>query len=205
MRNRRTLRLIMALLVLLFIILAYFVVLLVGHHKLSKLSMQVIPTDSQLKLDGKKIQGKTLYVSPGTHTAEASKNGFTADSQTILVTKKGPNNVYLAPTPATTEALQWASNNPALEIQREKYAQIQQNKYQDTLLNKYPFLKYLPIETSKYVITYGRSVKYPDDPSHLAIFVHADTPGFQGAALDRLNSLGVDTPKQEIIYKKLLE
>ena len=64
MRNRRTLRLIMALLVLLFIILAYFVVLLVGHHKLSKLSMQVIPTDSQLKLDGKKNSRQDLVCKP---------------------------------------------------------------------------------------------------------------------------------------------
>src|SRR4051812_40262276 len=86
----------------LILILAVYIVLTQQHKGMAKIRIYVAPPDSQISIDGGQSSKKTIYVVPGKHSFIASRQDFTSDSETISAILKGPNNVYLAPTPKGT-------------------------------------------------------------------------------------------------------
>lgn len=170
------------------------------HKGMAKISVYLSPPDADVTMDGRQLSAKTVYVSPGNHTFTASRQDFTADTESISATPKGPNDVYLAPTPSGVAGQAWVSANQSQEITRQYYAGINQTRLQSLLSKKYPLVKYLPVDTVNFSISYGVSQKYPNDPTKIAIYVTA-LQANQPLAVHWIKYKGFDPNNYEIIYE----
>lgn len=198
--NKRVKLILLALLALAISLIVYTGVNYWRHRDLAKITIYVMPEDSNIKIDGQDTSKHSLYIAPGEHKFEASKDGFITDKGSIVATKKGPNDIYLTPTPQSAEALKWAADHPELEALRIQYAQINEAKRQAELKKRYPFLKYLPLETARYTITYGPSEKFPDDESAVTIYITAPSQT-RKLALDWIKFRGGDPATLDIVYQ----
>lgn len=106
-------------------------------------TIDVLPKDSVVTANGKKIANTTTYLTPGNYTFIAAKDGFSNASVTMAVSK---DNTYVGLTPAAVSdsAKQWLnSGNNALEQEgissrmAESTAQAQAVK--EPLLAKLPY------------------------------------------------------------------
>lgn len=184
----------------LLIILSLYIVLTIQHKGLAKIRVYVVPPDSKISRDGGQASKKTVYLSPGEHSFTASRQDFTSDTETLNATLKGPNTVYLAPTPKSPAGQQWVTAHPDLEKKREYYAGINQDRVQKLLNQTYPIVKDLPVDTVNFTITYGPSKKYPTDPSKIALYVSA-IPANQPLAIHWIKYKGYNPNNYEIIYQ----
>ncbi len=185
--------------VLVLAVIAYFVFIGIEHSRLAKVIISVAPEDSVVRLDGQITHHRTLYIKPGNHTFSASRTDFKDDSSTVNTKKGKTTNIYLLPQPVTAAALQFLKNNPKVQTEREGIASQKVAVTQALLLSKYPIIKYLPLVTRYYTINYGVSVKYPNDPDSIAIYVTSD-PANRDLALGWIKYKGFDPNKLEIIY-----
>jgi hypothetical protein len=177
----------------------YVVVLSVQHARMGKIVINVIPKDSIVLVDGKTSK-KTVYVKPGTHVVEATKDGFAPSTVSVSVNKQEVRNVYLLPTPVSAEAKQWLEDHPEIQRQREEFASANVSFLQKTIQSNYPIISYLPYETNNIKVNYGISLKYPNDPTKIAVYI-TSKPEDREVALDWIRAKGTDPSKLEIIYK----
>ena len=101
-----------------FLIVIYILFTAVSRIGKEKVSIEVIPKDATVYVDGKKIGSSDNYIKKGTYRFSAKKEGFKDDTQTITVPKGG---VYigLTPDPKSNKAIKWLQDNPKIQSQRE--------------------------------------------------------------------------------------
>lgn len=83
-------------------------------------------------------------------------------------------------------------------VQKESVAKT------DAYENTYPITKNLPLDISpEYRIDYGTSIKYPNDPSKIALYISANSSLNKHAALQAIYLFGYDPSDYEIIFQPL--
>jgi hypothetical protein len=129
--------------------------LFISRRGLDKIEVQAIPSDSQIYVDGKAVSAGTLYVSPGKHTLEATREYFTKHTKTINTgAVQHGSIIYLLPEPNSPKADQWLAEHPEEARTRESIVADITTKSQTDLLRKYPILSKLPVYNSHYRIDY---------------------------------------------------
>lgn len=183
----------------LFIILVIFsVYTAVDRIGKEKVSIVVIPADSHIYLNDKKIDSGDIYLTEGTYTFTAKKDGFKSDSQVIKVVKGGVS-VGLLPKPESEEAKQWVKNNPTIQMQREGIAgdmAVLRGRY---IEDQTPLIKELPYTdiNAPFSIDYGAS---PTRKYGVVIYISNSTPYGRQAALKWIRQQGVNPSDLEIYY-----
>lgn len=182
-----------------------FVIILnsVGHHGKTKLTVQVAPEDSTITINGTVKKARILYLNPGTYKIAATKDGFTSDNATIALQKGHPQITQLLPIPSSSQAQTWLRNHPDIQAEREKIAGDRENSSQALLNTIYPLINKLPQTFSSYSISYDPSIKYPEDPNHIAILIQAPTPDTRQQALQWIRSLGYNPADYEIVFSDI--
>jgi len=128
----------------------------IRHHGLIKVDVLVVPDDSTLKLDGRKIKAGSVYLQPGEHKLVASRQLFDDDIVTIDTGEITKNDkIYLLPKAVGAAAKQWLADHPKVQAERESAGGAEAAREHDLLLKKYPFLADLPHENSHYKVDYG--------------------------------------------------
>lgn len=168
----------------------------------SRVTVDAVPYDMELRLDGKQVPayGGPVRMAPGSHEFVAKRNGF--GERTIKFDIKAGENkdmqVYLYPNSAEGE--KWLKENPeqATKLEGETGKQLREQSSQRTI--KYPILEQLPVIDPTFRIDYGVSKKNPDDPSSVALYIQALDQEGRNNAIDWIRYNGYKPEDYEIIY-----
>lgn len=162
-----------------------------------KVSIQFLPTDAKVYVDGTTITGDTTYLTPGEHTFVASKAGF-ADDKQVLSISKDINVVGLAPNPQSNEAIQWASD-PSIQAQREAIGTIAASSRGNTLTTNNPIITQLPYVdiSGPFAIDYGYTGA---GNTSIYLSIHDSTPHGRQGAIDWIKSQGFDPATLDIRF-----
>ncbi|HEV7454146.1 MAG TPA: hypothetical protein VGO07_02700 [Candidatus Saccharimonadales bacterium] len=196
----------LAIVVVAVIVLVITVVLLVippiQHRGKLAVHVFVLPKDSTLTLDGKKVRDGTVYMSSGKHTLKASRQYFDSVSKDIDTAKidlKQP--IYMMPRPTSKLALDWLGNHPDEQQKREAAASFEVDKQQSELA-KNPLIDKLPYTAAgiEYIIDYDAETA-SDGSVTVTIIIKANTSDAQNSALQWIRDQGVDPNTLRISFQ----
>lgn len=161
-------------------------------------TVDVVPYDASLTIDGHKTNIGTVYLKPGNHTVKANKTGFANTSYTTYI-DDSRKIVAVSLDPISEEAKQWAQIHQAdydhLDVLGEQSAQESGKVFND----RNPIAVKLPYRTYLYTIGYRAD---PSDPSGNSIILVIDAPeGYKQSALYQIRQLGYDPTDFKIEFK----
>ncbi len=126
------------------------------HRGMVKTSLEAVPKESIIYVDGMVTKPGTIYLTPGVHTLKATFPDFTdaiknIDTKDVMRSDK----IYLLPAPTSDRAKAWLAQNPEVQQQREKAGGAMADSTQRLLTSKYPVLVQLPYENDDFKVDYS--------------------------------------------------
>ena len=184
--------------------------LIYGRIYSAEISIMVAPSIAKVKVGEMEFSNfGTVKIQPGEYEVEVSADGF--ESKTGKLTAKADKtvdlNLYLEPSTEATASWYDEHEDDALILGEIKNAQMV--KKTEKLLEKEPALKELPLTVEYYSDDYSRYKKYIisyelDDTAQGFHLIMKDYTGEGvGAAINKLNELGMKTVGLEIKYENL--
>lgn len=173
-----------------------------AHTESAHLTLEIAPAKgSHLTVDGKGYRAGKSSFKPGTYSVVMSHPGFTTVSQQIRLAK-GDNQYFgAALVPDTRATTDWYNKNPKDEKLAEGISSNNADQLSKFQAASMPLVKDLPFVDQFYRIDYGPSLKYPKNPSKVAIYVKYYSQQGKQQADDWLGFKGYDPAKLEIYYK----
>jgi len=171
----------------------------------SHLTLYLAPEQGTLTIDGNAnsvSNGQVIEVAPGVHTIIFSRSEFSSQSQTITATN-GQTSDFVAVLAPLTDAAKQLLQTPGAQSVIERYTGLQETKYTNTLTNNYPIVNILPINARFYTINTCPSVKYPNDPSKIALCVKVTQNGLEQYVDKDILSRGYNPNDYEIIFNNV--
>ncbi|MDR3297881.1 MAG: hypothetical protein LBT19_00670 [Candidatus Nomurabacteria bacterium] len=165
--------------------------------RIGKIAVQVkvAPFDAALYLNGTKVKNDGVnYISPGTYTLTAEREHFEALTEVVVISEK--NSYILGKlTPGDEEGEEIANERIKDYLAVEGVMGGLANKEGEEIKEKWPILKYLPINNKFYSISYAY-----DDAREPIILVKADTQ-YIDIAVQKLKLLkDVDLVEYKIVF-----
>jgi hypothetical protein len=161
-------------------------------------TIQLIPEDTILTIDGQQYRPGTAYIQPGTHNIKAEREGFRTFESTITIGQPNNTEVDLALTPVSEEAIQWQKDNLNLYLAQEGRSALRSNEIGQQRREQFPITAHLPFRNFIYSI--GHRLKNVDNPSEgIIIEINAIT-GSREAAINKIRELGFDPTDYEINF-----
>lgn len=144
--------------IILLIVVGYLAVLNISRKGETKLSIEVIPGDSTLKLNDKNIKPGIIYLKPGIYTITANKEGFKEDKVTVEL-NSDPVRVGLVPMSDSVAAKKWLTDNPAIQLERERIGGERAALEAQTQEDLTPLIQVLPYKDPSGIfrVDYGSS------------------------------------------------
>ncbi|GAA1547858.1 hypothetical protein GCM10009804_00270 [Kribbella hippodromi] len=197
--NRRPLMTVAAVVVVLAVLIGGFLLLRGGSE--AKLSVQSIPNDLTLTIDGHQVAANgDVKVKPGTHTLVGERRGFRTYTTTITA-RSGDNlsfKMYLYANSA--EGRQWGQNNPSQERELEAEAGRKFDQTQARLRQKYPIMAKLPYIGPGFEVDYTNSKTDPKNPEAISVTIDVFGPDGRTKALQWIQFNGWDPASLDIIW-----
>ncbi len=188
--------------VLLSAVLIFLVISLVRSPKNSaKLTVEVAPSGSTIKINGKKVRAGQSSQHAGKITVEVSRKGFKTVTETITLGEYDDRYVGIALQSDDSSTSDWYDKH---ENDRMRAEGISSRVFDDSTENdidKSPIIKELPYISAgnKYRIDYGTSEG--DDPDKpVRIFITAPTAAIRQSALDWIKASGWDVSDYKIVF-----
>lgn len=175
-------------------------VLLLGGGSDTKLTVQSIPSDLTLRLDGHEIPANgEVKVKSGKHTLEGARRGFQSYSQTVDISGKALNyKMYLYANSA--EGREWAQKNPQQELELEHEAGLHFDEMNARLRAKYPVMAYLPYVGDGFEASQAPSKSDPNNPEAISLAIEVYGPQGKTKALQWIHGYGWDPATLDIIW-----
>lgn len=166
----------------------------------TKLSVQSIPNDLTLTLDGHEIPANgEIKVKSGKHTIEGTRRGFQSYSEDITVT--GDTSTYKMYLYANSpEGREWGTQHPEQELEAEAAAGRRFDEMQDRLLAKYPVIAYLPYVGDGFEATRAPSKTDPKNPEAISLAIEVFGPQGRTKAMQWIQGYGWDPATLDIIW-----
>jgi PEGA domain len=177
--------------------------LLKESGKTARLEVEVVPANSTVMLDGKKIKAGVVEVRPGRYKVSASREGFETSSQDVLVASGEQKYLGLALQPNSEETAGWYEDHPDDRQFSEGLSSRTYDQAGEDLLTRYPLFRELPSSEIDFTIDYGVSVKNPDDTSRYALHIKASTPALRQASIEWVRFMGYDPTDYEFYFRDL--
>ncbi|TDO67606.1 hypothetical protein EV651_103519 [Kribbella sp. VKM Ac-2571] len=176
------------------------VVLFHGGGSETTLTVQSIPNDLTLKLDGHEIPANgEVKIKEGKHTLEGSRRGFQSYTQTFTSgSDRLSYKMFLYANSA--EGREWAKNNPEQQREAEAEAGRRYDEVQARLKQKYPILSQLPYVGDGFQATYTKSKSDPTNPEAISIVIEVFGPQGRTKALQWINGYGWDIDTLDVIW-----
>ncbi|WP_371405865.1 S-layer protein [Kribbella sp. NBC_00662] len=166
----------------------------------TSLTVESIPNDLTLKLDGHEIPANgEIKVKAGRHTLDGERRGFQSYSMTF--TAEGDRQavkMYLYANSA--EGREWAKNNPEQELKLEAEAGRQYDATQARLRQKYPILSQLPYVGDGFEATYTKSKTDPTNPEAISVVIEVYGPQGREKADQWIQGYGWDPATLDLIW-----
>lgn len=176
----------------------YNIVLAVTRIGEVKVSINVIPKDSKVTVNGKPSSKRTLYLSPASYTFTASAEGWKTDTQQVAISKAS-GEVYLLPSPESQAVQDFLRKNPKIQIERETLGGKRVALQNQEALGQNPILKYLPYtnDSPPFTIDYGPAEA---GKGNILLLVSNSSPNGRQAAIDWIRQHGEDPTNMEIKF-----
>lgn len=180
----------------------YNVVLAITRIGEIKVSVNVIPKNAEVTVNGKPSSKRTLYLSPAKYTFVASAEGWKTDTQAITVSKT-VHDAYLLPSPSSQQAQNLLKNDPKLQQERETLGGERVDLQNQEALKQNPILKYLPYtqDSPPFTIDFGPSNNGNGD---MLLLVSNSSPNGRQAAIDWIRQHGEDPTNMQIIFSDFI-
>ena len=184
-----------------FCFIAYFAVIAISRVGEVKVSVNVIPYDAKIMVDGKSVSSEALYLSKGDHKFTAEKSGWKTDTQTINISKSSVIN--LLPEPESDEAKNWLKDNPDIQLEREKLGGENAARSSEEAAARNPIINLLPVTEIEgpFSIDYGPS---KTRPGSIFLLVSDSSPNGRVNAQKWIRQNGFDLTDFEIIYSDFI-
>lgn len=169
-----------------------------SHSGKTKVGITVVPSNSQVTVDGKEVSSGTVYLKPGDYTFKASANGYKDDVQDVLVENESIK-LGLVPVPDSEAARQWLADNPQIQRQRESIGGQNADRNGERVRKATPLISKLPRTelNGPYEIGYGPSLDRKDG---IFIEINYSSPNGRKKALKWIRDQGTDPTDLEIRY-----
>lgn len=170
-----------------------------------KTTIFIVPSDAKLVLDnGVSISNGINMLTPGNHTITASRTGFKSKTLSLIVQKESANILASLLDTSSDVGTKYIQDSPGEITKLETLGSQSYSSNSATMGNNYPIITQLPLDISpEYRIDYGMSIKYPNDPSKIALYISADSSPNKHAALQAIYLFGYDPSDYEIIFQPL--
>lgn len=195
--NKRKIRLITILVPLLLIIIGVGVWFYLYS---AKLSVEAVPSDSSLTINGEKRGQGTYRVRTGVYKIEASKQGFATESRSVLIGRGEKRYVGIALIPNSSTTTNWYASHPSDAKLLEKISSKNFDQLSADQIKKFPLIKNLPLIDRLFRIDYGPSKANPNNPTAIAFYVKYYSENGKQQAIEWLKFKGYDPNKLEVIY-----
>ncbi|MEP7204839.1 MAG: hypothetical protein ABI716_01440 [Candidatus Saccharibacteria bacterium] len=166
------------------------------------LNLALAPESAFMTIDGGTKQAvmnkQQISISPGKHSLEFSRSEFDSLSKNITIDNKQTVDIIAALTPQTEAAYQ-LMRTPAAEEVIQMSANEKAKKAVDQLNKDYPILSVLPINARLYTINSCPSLKYPNNPTKIALCVDAYHSGLEPYIDKDITSRGFKPSDYEIL------
>lgn len=194
----RTKRIVLLVVVMLFVLIAVFVISAKSKTGKVRLEFILAPSKAFVTLNGKKV-AKTSYQKPGNYKVNVSREGYKTYNTEVTLDKNNPETVVaIGLVPQTLEAQreadQYESDYKKVQAQSSKKV----NEAGQAMQDKYPIMASLPYRSSIYNIEYGKT-----DKQEFVIQVFAKTPVTRQVALAKIRDWGYDPTNYTIQFVDL--
>lgn len=174
----------------------------VYNSPLATLTIDVVPSISQITIDSQSVHAGVHKVAPGTHKIVVSLTGFTTITQTETIRVGDNKYVGLALTSNSAETANWYQAHPS---DAQKLAIITGKNFDaitQQAASNVPLIKKLPYIGAgfEFRIDYGNP-PLGGNPADPAIYIQAATPQGQQDALTWIKNQGYDISKLQIVYQ----
>ena len=166
----------------------------------AKITIEVSPSGSTIKLNDKGIKEGTRKVRPGSYTIKVSHDGFTTGSKSITISKNQNVYVGIVLDPSSLSTNNWFDTHPEDALKGEGITGKSMDQASQELQAKFPIITNLPFIDQEYRIDYGKSKKEPDNPQALAIVITYYSESGKQQAIDWIRFKGYNPDNMEIIY-----
>jgi len=194
-----------------FILGLYFLTSLISSDSIG-LTVEAIPEDSTITLDGKQISAGKVSVTKGKHTFTVSRQLFETTTKTIDTDAIDPKStIYLVPAATSDEAKAYLAQHPEIGQKAEEAGGQEFDADQKMLDKKYPILDELPYLTSHFKVDYSldsnqvisfQVTLFPTgNPNEPGSGYKEDYDKFKAEALEYLSSKKINTQKTSITFK----
>lgn len=177
--------------------------LIVGLSRVgeTRVSLDVIPKNAQVKINGVESKTGTHYLKPGTYTFSASLDGWKTDSQEIKITK--PTTVGLIPSPDSVAATELLQDQPELQLERERIGGQRAGQISQALSANNPIIDILPYTepSGPFSIDYGLS---KTDKTRVFLLISDSSPNGRVNALKWLRQQGQDPTNIEMVFSDFI-
>jgi len=168
---------------------------------ITDITVRVVPTDSNVKINGKGIKSGATALDPGTYTVAASRKGFESQSRTVTIQQGDHIIVGLILSSNDESTADYYEKNASEAREAEGITGQQSATTAGTRINKLPLLKVLPRRVvDRYSITYGQSLKKPNDSTASVIYIQYVDEKAKTAAQNWIRYQGYNPDELEIDY-----
>lgn len=182
----------------LFIYLAYRYIAHYGQYRVSFVSG---PRDASLKLNGKELSSRHLYLAAGNYQLTVSQSPFADKSRQISVGPDAPDTFYITVDASSDNNQYYLRNHPDIEADMEEVGGLEANQLGALSTDNNPLISQLPYIAPNYDfrVDYGNSNRQKS-PTAVAYYISAATEATRKEAVDWLKQKGIDVSQQEIIF-----
>ncbi len=159
-------------------------------------SIQKMPRDTLVTVNGARARGSTLYLHPGTYEIKGERTGFEPYTYTITIAnnQSNPDPLFFVLTPQSDEAREFVDQHQREYLAIERASQESYQKQSDQLREKYPIIDHLPYRSDFYNIDY-----YQKDSEFNVQIKSPDALGRQ-VAIETIKSWGYEPTDYVIEY-----
>ncbi len=171
----------------------------------SKIKFLTAPSEVYISIDNKDKKliktGDIITLKAGNHNIKVTKDNF--ESYTKKVTTKNNKTITFTVilTGLTDNAKKTVRNDTTDQI-LEIWSGQQADEYTQTIGEKYPISKILPISNNWYTVTLCDSEKYPDDKNKQAVCITTHKDGAENIATSYIQSEGYKLSDYEVIWSQ---
>ncbi len=189
----------LVLVVLLFILYIVYNLTLIGSRVGEvRTSIDVVPENATISVDGKQVSNKTVYLKPGEYTFSASADGWSTDTQKVSV-NTDQSRVVLLPEPQSEEIKKWLRDNPDVQHKREELGGQKFNTLGGEEVKNNPLIAVLPHTnvSPPFSIDFGPSKLRK---GKVFLIISDASPNGRSAALDWIRQNDEDPTDYEIVF-----
>lgn len=167
----------------------------------NEIVINVLPENSEIFIDNKKIESRTVYLKNGWYMIRAKKSGFRDDVLKINIKKNMIIN--LLPEPNSKQAYQWVKDNPAIQQKREEMGGEIDSLINSYYINKTPIREILPYYNiqAPFAIDYGVR---NNDQYETYIEIHDTSTVGREKALQWIRQKGYNPTDLDIYYSDFI-